>query len=730
MKKIILSLILTLSIVLSQVAYIPAIANAEGNDSVNVTVKVVAGGKTILEKTNVNVTNYDLTPYGATNQGNTMAIHAILKALKDNKISYKITDNAQWGASISSIAGIDNYNENYPNGYWAFAFNNGYASSGVGKQTINNGDYIVQYFVPDWKNFDYKYSYFNREDVATDGNKPIELKLIGQDTKGVEGASILLNGQKIDGLVTDNEGKVTIPTDKFKKDDEYIVTAEKVIKETPMISTPYCKITVEGKDTQPPIINPQLKDKTVYSSKYALDVTTTDKLDGNITPIVKSNNEEINPNNNGKYIVTLSEGSNTISIYARDSAGNEITKTISIIYKKLLFEDYNLAEEMNLTAKYLKENNIDEWSAISLNKLGIKGSKEYFNYMINNFNKNVPKKGLDYYTNVELEKLIMYLVSQGYTPYNFNGHDLVKELFNRDINKFDVMDVMFGIFVYDYCNIGDTNYKIKLNDLKNELLDKSFTDENGNLGWSLSGKAPIKPDLVGFAVLALSNWQDDSNIKTTIDEAVNTLSNIQNVSGYYDDGFSGGESSEAVSVSILGLTSVGIDPTDAKFTKGGNNLITALMSFKGSNGQYKHVQDGGNDYMATEEALRALISLNEFYKNGKHNYYDSNINAKELAVYGKLNTDTKGEPTKNTGNNPTTNNNNSIEDENTSNEVEDAEEQLESADLMKTTAINENKDVKDASKSNKSKLPITSGIITLATGAIAAGAYFMFRKDF
>jgi hypothetical protein len=161
------------------------------------------------------------------------------------------------------------------------------------------------------------------------------------------------------------------------------------------------------------------------------------------------------------------------------------------------------------------------------------------------------------------------------------------------------------------------------------------------------------------------------------------------------------------------------------------------MSFKGTNGQYKHVQDGGNDYMATEEALRALISLNEFYKNGEYNYYNSDINAKELAVYGKANTDTKEEPTKNTGSKPTTNNNNSnnnsSEDEDTSTVVEDTEDQLYGSNdeqLMQTTAINENKDVKDASKSNKSKLPITSGIITLATGAIAVGAYFMFRKDF
>ena len=693
----------------------------EPQKGINVTVRVEGLDKTILQKTNVNIT-----------KESPVALDAIEKVL-GNRITK--SPSPFGGVFIESIDNIGT--KQYPSGGWMYQINNDSNVVGVDSQPIKEGNNIVLYLVEDW---DSKYSYFDRDDVLVEGNKPVELTLISQGyddnwntvLAGVENANIIINNQKTD-IFTGKDGKVTIPADKFKNNGDYIITAEKKEDGKYKISRPYSKVTVSGKDTQAPVINPKLKDTTVYSSKYTLDATTTDNADKNIVPKVKLNGNEINPGNDGKYIITLNEGINTISIYAKDSSNNESTKTISITYKKLSIENYNLLEEINLTAKYLKDNNIDEWSAISLNKLGIKGSKEYFDYMVNNFNKNVPKKGLDYYTNVELEKIIMYLVSQGYTPYNFNGYDLVKELFNRDINKFDVMDVMFGMFVYDYCNISDANYKIKINDLKNALLDKSFTDSNGNLGWSLSGKAPIKPDLVAFAVLALSNWQDDANIKTTIDKAVSTLSNIQTESGCYYDGFSGGESSEAVSVAILGLVSVGIDPTDARFVKGENNLVTALMSFKGTNGQYKHLQDGGNDYMATEEALRALITLNEFNKSGKYNYYDSDINAKELAVYGKTNTDTEEEPTNNTGNKPINNdssNNNSSEDKNNSVEEDKKDESTEELAYMETTAINENNEVKDTSETNKAKLPITSGIITLATGAIAVGAYFMFRKDF
>jgi len=724
MKKIVLSLVMAFTLVISQFAYIPFVVNAEGDNNVNVTVRIETPSKTILPKTNVSVTGQPA-----------VALDAIVGALGD---ATKVKVSAQ--GFLDGIDGI-NKTDDYKK-YWSFILNNSPANLGVTSQTLNEGDDIVLYFIEDSSNLDYKYSYFDREYVSVIGNNSAELILndIGYNEKyekvvsKVENANILIDGQKTD-LFTNKEGKVTIPSERFPENREYIITAEKIANKINNISRPFCKIKVEDKDTEPPTINTQLKNKTVYSSKLNFDVTITDNVDEDITPIVKLNNEVINKNSDGKYSVTLIEGLNNISIYAKDSSNQENTKNITITYKQLSLEKYNLLEEMNLTTNYLKNNNVDEWSAISLSKLGIKGNEEYFEYVVDNFNKNVSKKGLSYYSNVELEKLIMYLTSQGYTPYNFNGYDLVKELFNRDINKFDAMDVMFGIFVYDYCNIKETNYKIKLNDLKDELIKKSFNDESGNLGWSLSGKAPIKPDLVGFAVLALSNWEDEPNVKTTIDKAVNTLSNTQTESGYYNDGFSGGESSEAVSVIILGLTSVGIDPTDAKLTKNGNNLISALMSFKGTNGQYKHIQDSGNDYMATEQALRALIALNEFYKSGKYNYYNSDINAKELAVYGKDNSENKEESTKNNTNKPKTNNNSSQEEHTATvvKSTDDKEEVLYGQDdekLMKTTALNENKDIKEISTPDKAKMPITSGIITLATGAVAIGAYIMFRKDF
>ena len=78
---------------------------------------------------------------------------------------------------------------------------------------------------------------------------------------------------------------------------------------------------------------------------------------------------------------------------------------------------------------------------------------------------------------------------------------------------------------------------------------------------------------------------------------------------------------------------VGENPQGPKFTKTQGDLLSALLSFKGSDGQYTHALEGDNNYMATEQALRALYSLQEYKKSGAYDFYASDINAKDLPVY-------------------------------------------------------------------------------------------------
>jgi LPXTG-motif cell wall-anchored protein len=94
----------------------------------------------------------------------------------------------------------------------------------------------------------------------------------------------------------------------------------------------------------------------------------------------------------------------------------------------------------------------------------------------------------------------------------------------------------------------------------------------------------------------------------------------------------------------MGLVAVGENPQGEKFTRTKGDLVTALISFKGTAGQYKHELKGENNYIATEQTLRALYSLQQYNETGKFDFYSSDINAKGLPVF-QFNTEETAKPT-------------------------------------------------------------------------------------
>ncbi|MDI3480736.1 MAG: hypothetical protein PWQ97_391 [Tepidanaerobacteraceae bacterium] len=70
---------------------------------------------------------------------------------------------------------------------------------------------------------------------------------------------------------------------------------------------------------------------SVQTATLTFTVTVTDDRDGAVVPKVKLNGTAIS-GTNGTYIVSLKQGSNTITITAYDSAGNQSTKTYTVTY--------------------------------------------------------------------------------------------------------------------------------------------------------------------------------------------------------------------------------------------------------------------------------------------------------------------------------------------------------------------------------------------------------------
>ncbi|MBL4935267.1 DUF4430 domain-containing protein [Clostridium sp. YIM B02515] len=348
--------------------------------------------------------------------------------------------------------------------------------------------------------------------------------------------------------------------------------------------------------------------------KYTLKVSDFNNQSG--TPNVVADSFD--------FTITSAPQTNTPSDNSNNTSSSPYDRDNTKVVK-------DVQTDLTNTSNYIKNKSAgDAWSIISMAKLGLKPDLTFINQSAADIKKN---NGVADYTNTDLEKLIMVLTAAGYSPYSFMGYNLVSELYNRDIDSFLINDAIYGLMTYNYANITG-NYTISKDKLIDLILkDKlAYKKDNTDItGWALSGNA-INPDITGLAINALSPYyKDNASVKTAVDASVASLSKLQTESGYLADSY--GYSSESLDVVILGLTSIGVNPEGDKFKKSKGDLVSAMLSFKGTDGQFKHSIDGKNDFIATEEALRALISLKEFKTKGIYNYYSSSIDSAKLPVF-------------------------------------------------------------------------------------------------
>lgn len=383
--------------------------------------------------------------------------------------------------------------------------------------------------------------------------------------------------------------------------------------------------------------------------------------------------------NNGQIKLSLNNG-----IHTYEFSDNNNDSTIPTVIKskgtfttdgvnkpQVLYSDKNydttnknnistdLDEYIQNTTAYMSSNKVSQWGAYSLYKQSVK-AKEGF---IDSLKENI-SYGVNDMSGTELESAIIGLASLGYSPYDFEGIDLVSELYNRDINNFMNNEAIFALLVYRAANIkGD--YKITEKDMVNKIL-KGYD----NNGWSWNGTGS-DPDMTGAAINALAPYYngktldgvDSEDIENKIDNSIVLLKNAQLQDG--NIGSTYGASSETNAFVILGLVSIGIDPNGSDFTKENGSLLTALLSYSGDNGAFNHNDSLKNNMYATENVYRSLIALKEFYNNGIADYYTSNlkINKNEENSSSNNNSNNNSQTT----NNITTNDDKKYQENSTSN---------------------------------------------------------------
>lgn len=357
---------------------------------------------------------------------------------------------------------------------------------------------------------------------------------------------------------------------------------------------------------------------TVISDALNFTVTASDNKDGMVVPVVKMGETVLTPGEGSSYTCTLAEGSNNITIEATDTAGNKAQKNYTVTYAQSSELRQQVENAIDSAANLVMSNNNSmDWVTVGLARAGKEIPANYLASVAAALN-NPDNHTLTFKTKpTEFERMTLGVLAAGGDPTNIGGYNMIKQIYNADLASQGINAVIFGLIAVD---AGDYDVPSDARWTREEMISYILSKECSTGGWAMS-ESTGDPDISGMAMTALAPYYNQrADVKAAVDRAVDYLSGVQRAdSGGFDSW--GTINSESCAQVLMGLCTNGIDPAGEKFTKAGGNLVQALLSFKASDGGFKHIySETSSNGMATEQALYALDQY-IFYLDGEGSIY-------------------------------------------------------------------------------------------------------------
>lgn len=219
-------------------------------------------------------------------------------------------------------------------------------------------------------------------------------------------------------------------------------------------------------------------------------------------------------------------------------------------------------------------------------------------------------------------RTVLALTALGYYPTDVLGYNLLEPLADFEYASTPYLSgPIWSLIAIDSHNYSIPQVGKGKTQTTREGLVEAILDSRVGDGWAYSGTVP-DVDMTCMAIQALAPYRtSNSKVKAAIDAAVNWLSKQQNSNGSYRS--YGVENSESASQVIAALTALGIDPnTDSRFIKNGKSVVDSLISFKLSDGGFKHIDsDVKYNNLATFQGCYALTAYKRFM-SGNLSLYD------------------------------------------------------------------------------------------------------------
>ena len=252
---------------------------------------------------------------------------------------------------------------------------------------------------------------------------------------------------------------------------------------------------------------------------------------------------------------------------------------------------------------------------MALRKAKREVSSEYISKIETVLNKENLKVG-------ELSKSILSLRAMDIDPRNFKGRDLIKELFLKEVENQDVYTQVYFLLGVDSSSYDEiAGAKSTRTGVINSIISKQNPD--GSWGYS-PGDYDI--DTSAMVIQALGKYyESNQDVKVSLDKALNLISEKQlPTSGIIPNKESwSSENSCTLSMVIIGLTSMGIDPEkDSRFVKD-KGLVSELMSYYIENTGFKNTKtDSTDSFYSNLQSYMALVSYLNFQAGEKESLFD------------------------------------------------------------------------------------------------------------
>jgi hypothetical protein len=380
---------------------------------------------------------------------------------------------------------------------------------------------------------------------------------------------------------------------------------------------------------EPDVISPEIylrgiEDGFVYNeSEVEFSVIANDAREGKVNPVVEINGKSLEAQKEGNYIASLVEGDNTIEIFAEDSKGNVTTNQISIEYVKVDINNESVIktkQAIKLTSHYLKNNSThsSDWRVVGIANAGKAVQKEYLADMEKwaETTNATSDKVTDY------ERIALGVSAAGGDPRNIGGYNLIDKIYNYDEQGELYFQGLNGV-IYGLIAMDTNRYFVPSSALytREDLVEFILEKQNSDGGWDLYMDEKSDVDITAMTLISLAPYHHIEGVSEAVGKATDWLSDVQRKDNGGFDSWGSENNSESVSQTIIGLCANGIDPTSDEFTKDGNTLIDALLSFAQDDGTFLHVQTGSGEPgvtgMSTEQAYQALLAYDKFVKMGR-----------------------------------------------------------------------------------------------------------------